>query len=65
MLFYLQMRWNTEGRATLDEVFRLQEGESTSVGNLDGLVAMYKVAAQRRVSQLSTSRRPTTWIGSL
>jgi muconolactone D-isomerase len=49
MLFYLQMRWNIEGRATLNEVFRLQEGESSSVGNLDGLIAMYKVAAQRRV----------------
>jgi hypothetical protein len=37
MLFYLQLRWNIEGRATLDEVFTLQEGESSSVGNLDGL----------------------------
>jgi muconolactone D-isomerase len=49
VLFYLQMRWNIEGRATLDDVFTLQEGESSSVENLEGLVAMYKVAAQRRV----------------
>jgi muconolactone D-isomerase len=49
MLFYLQMRWNIEGRATLDDVFAVQEAESSSAQNLEGLIAMYKVAAQRRV----------------
>jgi hypothetical protein len=33
MLFYLQMRWNIEGRATLDEVFAVQEEESSSAGS--------------------------------
>ena len=49
MLFYVQMRWNIEGRRTLDEVFAAQEEESTSAGDLQTIVAMYKVAGQRRV----------------
>jgi muconolactone D-isomerase len=49
MLFHIQMRWNIEGRATLDDVFALQAHEAQTVGSDVPVVAMYKVAAQRRV----------------
>lgn len=52
MLFYVQMRWNFEGRLSLDELWDLetQETEQAKQTIESGLVVgIYKVAAQRRV----------------
>lgn len=52
MLFYLQMRWNVEGRMTNEEVWALEtrEGEYAKVAVGMGMVkSIYKVAGQRRV----------------
>ena len=49
MLFYMQMRWNIENRITLDEVWDMELKEATAAQENFKLVAMYKVAGQRRV----------------
>jgi hypothetical protein len=49
MLFYLQMRWNIEGRISLNDVFDLQKSEEETVAGRIKVIGMYKVAAQRRV----------------
>lgn len=52
MLFYVQMRWNIEGRLSLDELWNLeaQEIEYARQTVDSGMVrGIYKVAAQRRV----------------
>lgn len=49
MTFFLQMRWNIEGRLKLEDVWNLEleEGKAASEGFT--LLGMYKVAGQRRV----------------
>jgi muconolactone D-isomerase len=53
MLFYIQMRWNIEGRLTFDELWDLEMQEIANSQTLDqaGTVKaqLYKVAAQKRV----------------
>jgi len=49
MIFYMQMRWNIEGRLSFREVWDLEieEGEAEQAGF--EMLAMYKVAGQKRV----------------
>lgn len=52
MLFYVQMRWNIEGRLSEDELWDLEAkeaeyGKETVESGM--VVGLYKVAAQRRV----------------
>jgi len=52
MLFYLQMRWNVEGRLNNEELWALEtrEGDYAREAVKLGLVkSIYKVAGQRRV----------------
>ena len=49
MIFYMQMRWNIEGRLKLDEVWDLEIQEAKAAKDGFKLIAMYKVAGQRRV----------------
>jgi muconolactone delta-isomerase len=49
MIFYMQMRWNIEGRLTLDEVWDLEIEESKAAKDGFRVLHMYKVAGQRRV----------------
>ncbi|MFJ3763022.1 muconolactone Delta-isomerase family protein [Streptomyces sp. NPDC090080] len=49
MLFYVQMRWNIEGRISLDDVWALEVQEAKAVSDKVKIVSMYKVAGQRRV----------------
>ncbi|MFD8421735.1 muconolactone Delta-isomerase family protein [Streptomyces sp. NPDC059466] len=49
MLFYVQMRWNIEGRMSFDEMWDYQVREQEEVGGKVNVVRMYKVAGQRRV----------------
>jgi muconolactone delta-isomerase len=49
MIFYMQMRWNIEGRLTLDEVWDLEIEESKAAKDGLKILHMYKVAGQRRV----------------
>lgn len=53
MLFYVQMRWNIDGRLTLDELWDLETQEIENAQALDesGTVKaqLYKVAAQKRI----------------
>jgi len=49
MIFYMQMRWNIEGRMKLDEVWDLEIEESKAAQDGFKLIGMYKVAGQRRV----------------
>jgi muconolactone delta-isomerase len=49
MLFYIQMKWKIEGRVTLDEMWDLQLDEVAQVKDSLKVIAMYKVAVQRRV----------------
>jgi muconolactone D-isomerase len=49
MLIYMQMRWNIENRTTLDQVFDLELQEGPVAQANIKIVAMYKVAGQRRV----------------
>lgn len=52
MLFYIQMRWNIEGRLSPDELWDLEakEGEYAQVAVSMGKVkSIYKVSGQRRV----------------
>jgi muconolactone delta-isomerase len=49
MIFYMQMRWNIEGRLKLDDVWDLEIEEAKAAKDGFKLIAMYKVAGQRRV----------------
>ena len=52
MLFYLQMRWNVEGRLSNEELWALEtrEGDYAAEAVRLGIVrSIYKVAGQRRV----------------
>jgi muconolactone D-isomerase len=49
MIFYMQMRWNIEGRLRLDEVLDLEIEEAKAAKDGFKLIGMYKVAGQRRV----------------
>lgn len=52
MLFYVQMRWNHEGRLSLDELWEIEEKETEHAQETidSGMVkGLYKVAAQKRV----------------
>ena len=52
MLFYMQMRWNIEGRISFEEVWDLEIEESKAAQAGFKVVEMYKVAGQRRVIAL-------------
>ena len=70
MLFYIQMRWNIEGRLTLDAVWDLQLEESkTAAATGNTIVGMYKVAGQRRVIAIadweSAEELDRTYMGRL
>ncbi|MFJ9351617.1 muconolactone Delta-isomerase [Streptomyces sp. NPDC101237] len=52
MLFYVQMRWNIEGRLSFDEMWDYQVREQEEVAGKVNVVHMYKVAGQRRVIAL-------------
>ena len=49
MLFYMQMRWNIEGRLSFKEVWDLEIEESEAAKAGFKILGMYKVAGQRRV----------------
>jgi hypothetical protein len=49
MIVYMQMPWNIEGRLKLDEVWDLEIEEAEAAKDGFKLIAMYKVAGQRRV----------------
>ena len=52
MLFYVQMRWNHEGRISLDELWDIEAEEARHARQTieSGLVVgIWKVAAQKRV----------------
>jgi muconolactone D-isomerase len=49
MLIYMQMRWNIENRITLDEVWDLEINEGPTASQHFKIVALYKVAGQKRV----------------
>jgi muconolactone delta-isomerase len=49
VIFYMQMRWNIEGRLTLNEVWDLEIEESKVAKDGFKILNMYKVAGQRRV----------------
>ncbi|AIR97431.1 MULTISPECIES: muconolactone Delta-isomerase [Streptomyces] len=52
MLFYVQMRWNHEGRISLDELWEIEREEAEHAQEtLDSgfAVGLWKVAGQKRV----------------
>jgi muconolactone D-isomerase len=49
MLFYMQMRWNIENRITLEDVWDMEVQEGSAAMAHFKIVAMYKVAGQKRV----------------
>ena len=51
MLFYVQMRWNYQGRISQDELWALeeQEGEHGLEGIRSGFVQLFKVVSQHRI----------------
>jgi muconolactone D-isomerase len=52
MLFYVQMKWNHEGRISLDELWDVESAETDHAKQTvdDGMVVgIWKVAAQKRV----------------
>lgn len=52
MLFYVQMRWNHEGRISLDDLWEVEEQETEHAQEtIDSgmVVGIWKVAAQKRV----------------
>lgn len=52
MLFYVQMRWNHEGRISLDELWDVEAQEAEHAKetiNSGMVVGIWKVAAQKRV----------------
>jgi muconolactone D-isomerase len=52
MLFYMQMRWNIENRITLEDVWNMESQEGTAATEHFKIVAMYKVAGQKRVQAI-------------
>ena len=65
MLFYMQMRWNIEGRISFEEVWNLEIEESKAAQAGFKVVGMYKVAGQRRVIVLVDVPRRMNWIARL
>jgi muconolactone D-isomerase len=49
MIFFMQMRWNIEGRLKLEEVWDLEIEEAKAAKDGFKLIGMYKVAGQKRV----------------
>jgi muconolactone D-isomerase len=49
MIFFMQMRWNIEGRLKLEEDWDLEIEEGKAAKDGFKLIGMYKVAGQRRV----------------
>lgn len=49
VIFYMQMRWNIEGRMTFDEVWDLEIEESKVAKDGFTILHIFKVAGQRRV----------------
>jgi muconolactone D-isomerase len=49
MLIFMQMRWNIESRLSLHEVFDMEVDEHREANSSVKIVAMYKVAGQKRV----------------
>ncbi len=52
MLFFIQMRWNIDGRISLNELWEKEVAEATHILNPSNpvkLVGIWKVASQRRV----------------
>nr|VFK34451.1 MAG: Ketosteroid isomerase-related protein [Candidatus Kentron sp. MB]VFK76762.1 MAG: Ketosteroid isomerase-related protein [Candidatus Kentron sp. MB] len=51
MLFYVQMKWNYQGRMTQDELWALEEkeGEHGIEGIRSGFVQLFKVVGQHRI----------------
>ncbi|NLT56337.1 MAG: hypothetical protein GXX79_17620 [Actinomycetales bacterium] len=52
MLFYVQMRWNHEGRISLEDLWEVEEQEAEHAKEtIDSgmVVGIWKVAAQKRV----------------
>lgn len=51
MLFYVQMRWNYQGRISQDQLWDLEarEGEHGLEGIRSGFVQLYKVVSQHRI----------------
>ena len=51
MIFFLQMRWNIEGRLSFKEVWDLEIEESKAAQSGFKVLGMYKVAGQKRGSR--------------
>jgi muconolactone D-isomerase len=49
MIVYLQMRWNVEGRLDFDKIWDLEIEEAKAAKAVFRIIAMYKVAGQKRV----------------
>jgi len=49
MIFFLQMRWNIEGRLSFKEVWDLEVEEIEAAQSGFKILGMYKVAGQKRV----------------
>jgi ankyrin repeat protein/ketosteroid isomerase-like protein len=51
VLFYVQMRWNYQGRISQDQLWNLEtlEGEHGVAGIRSGFVQLYKVVSQHRI----------------
>jgi muconolactone delta-isomerase len=49
MLVFMQMLWKIEDRLSFDQVWHLELEESVAAQDLFKVVAMYKVAGQKRV----------------
>ena len=49
MIFFLQMRWNIEGRLSFKEVWDLEVEESEAAQSGFKILGLYKVAGQKRV----------------
>jgi muconolactone D-isomerase len=58
MLFYMQMRWNIENRITLEEVWDMEVKEGPAASEHFKIVAMYKVAGQKRVLAIVDMESP-------
>ncbi len=49
MLIYMQMLWKIEGRLSFDRVWKMEVDEAAPAQGHFKVIAMYKVAGQRRV----------------
>jgi muconolactone D-isomerase len=49
MIFFMQIRWNIEGRLKLEEVWDLEIEEAEAAKDGFKVIGTYKVAGQRRV----------------